>query len=253
MDDLFLFGHHLFLFCMMLGFVAQLISSSLGMAYSITCSSVLLVAGVPPVMSSATVHASEVVNRLLSGISHVRFGTLDRTMTIKLAIFGSLGAFAGAFLLNAMPVVSMRVIIACMLFVFGVRILVTGFSLVPKQVRTTNLGALGCIGGFVDVIGGGGWGPVVTATLLLRGNQPGKVIGSINFAKFFVAVVESATLMLLLKTPQWTIIGGLVSGGAIAAPMGAWACRHLPSRSMNIMVGVLVSGLSIITLLKTLL
>jgi uncharacterized membrane protein YfcA len=242
-----------FLYSVLLGFTAQSIGSSLGMAYSVTCSSVLLAAGIPPAMVSATVHSSEVANRLFSGLSHFKFGNVDAAIFKRLAVFGALGAFLGAFIVVYLPVQIMRPIIAGMLLVMGLRILLSGFYQPVIQKRETRLGPLGFVGGLVDVIGGGGWGPVVTSTLVLRGNQTHMVVGSINFAKFFVAVVESVTLILLLKVPQWNIIAGLIAGGALAAPLAAWSCRRIPPRALTIIVGILVCALSIRTLIRALL
>lgn len=223
------------------------------MAYSVTCSSVLLAMGIPPAMASATVHSSEVANRLFSGISHFRFGNVDAAIFKRLALFGALGAFIGAFVVVYLPVSIMRPIIAGMLLMMGIRILYTGIRQPEVHKKKTHLGVLGFVGGLVDVIGGGGWGPVVTSTLVLRGNRTHIVVGSINFAKFFVAVVESVTLILLLKVPQWNIIAGLIAGGVLAAPLAAWSCRRTPPRALTVLVGVLVCGLSIRTLLKALL
>jgi len=249
--DLLLDPH--FFFSILIGFAAQTAGSALGMAYSVTCSSVLLAMGISPALVSASVHSSEVVNRLVSGISHFRFGNVDTRIFRQLALFGMLGAFIGAFVVTSMPVAIMRPVIAAMLLFMGGRILLTGIRQPEIRKRDTRLGPLGFLGGFVDVIGGGGWGPVVTATLVLRGNQTHMVVGSINFAKFFVAVVESATLIILLKTPQWNIIAGLIVGGVLAAPMAAWSCRKIPARALKILVGTLVCALSIRTLLKALL
>jgi uncharacterized membrane protein YfcA len=242
-----------FLFSILIGFAAQTVGSSLGMGYSVTCSSVLLSMGISPAMVSASVHSSEVVNRLVSGLSHFRFGNVDPKIFKRLALFGMLGAFIGAFVVTSLPVAVMRPIIAGMLLVMGARILLTGIRQPEIRKRDTRLGPLGFLGGFVDVIGGGGWGPVVTSTLVLRGNQTHIVVGSINFAKFFVAVVESTTLILLLKTPQWNIIAGLIIGGVLAAPMAAWSCRKIPARALTILVGVMVCALSIRTLFRALL
>ena len=137
-----------------------------------------------------------------------------------------------------------------MLLIMGIRILLSAFCQPEVEKKETKLGVLGFVGGLVDVIGGGGWGPVVTSTLVLRGNQPHMVVGSINFAKFFVAVVESVTLILLLKVPQWNIIAGLVAGGALAAPLAAWSCRKVPPRALTILIGLLISALSIRTLIR---
>ena len=247
------FSDPAFTYSVLLGFVAQSIGSCLGMAYSVTCSSVLLAMGIPPAMASATVHSSEVVNRLLSGLSHFRYGNVDAAIFKRLALYGSLGAFIGAFVVVYLPVTIMRPIIASMLLIMGIRILLTGLGKPEIRKRETRLAPLGFIGGLVDVIGGGGWGPVVTSTLVLRGNQTHMVVGSINLAKFFVAVVESVTLILLLKVPQWNIIAGLIAGGALAAPLAAWSCRKVPPGVLTILVGLLVCALSIRTLVKALL
>ena len=246
------FSDPAFTYSVLLGFVAQSIGSCLGMAYSVTCSSVLLAMGIPPAMASATVHSSEVVNRLLSGLSHFRYGNVDVAIFKRLALYGSLGAFIGAFVVVYLPVTIMRPIIASMLLIMGIRILLTGLGKPEIRKRETRLAPLGFIGGLVDVIGGGGWGPVVTSTLVLRGNQTHMVVGSINLAKFFVAVVESVTLILLLKVPQWNIIAGLIVGGALAAPLAAWSCRKVPPRALTVLVGILVCALSIRTLVKAL-
>ena len=246
------FSDPAFTYSMLLGFVAQSIGSCLGMAYSVTCSSVLLAMGIPPAMASATVHSSEVVNRLLSGLSHFKFGNLDAAIFKRLALYGSLGAFIGAFVVVYLPVTIMRPIIASMLLVMGIRILLSGLGKPEITKKETRLAPLGFIGGLVDVIGGGGWGPVVTSTLVLRGNQTHIVVGSINLAKFFVAIVESVTLILLLKVPQWNIIAGLIAGGALAAPLAAWSCRKAPPRALTVLVGILVCALSIRTLVKAL-
>ena len=236
-----------------IGFAAQMVGSSLGMAYSITCSSVLLAMGINPAMVSATVHTSEVANRLISGLSHLRFGNVDNVIFRRLAQSGIAGAVCGVLIITRIPVAIMRPLTAFILLAMGIRVLVMGLLKLRIQHKSTRLAPLGFTGGFVDVIGGGGWGPVVTSTLLLRGNQPNVVIGSVNFAKFFVAIAESVFLIIMLKTPQWDIIVGLVAGGVIAAPLSAYCCRKIPQRILMVLVGALVCLLSLRTLFKALL
>lgn len=243
----------LFFKSVLLGFCAQMLGSSLGMAYSVTCSSVLLSLGISPVMVSASVHTSEVVNRLFSGLSHFRFGNIDIPIFKKLALYGAAGALCGAFVLTSVPVGILRPVMAAILLLMGVRILRMAFFTDHLAQKPTRLEPLGFAGGVIDVVGGGGWGPVVTTTLMLRGNDAHIVIGSINFAKFFVAVVESAALLILLKSPEWTIIAGLIAGGLCAAPLGVWGCRRLPKKILLLLVGLLVCGLSIRSILKALL
>lgn len=134
----------------------------------------------------------------------------------------------------------MRPLTASILLLMGIRVLTTGLFRFQIQPKITRLAPLGFVGGFINVIGGGGWGPVVTATLLLRGNQPYLVIGSINFAKFFVAIAESVSLIVMLKTPQWNIISGLIGGGILAAPLATWGCRKVPQPVLLTLVGLLI-------------
>ncbi len=244
---------HLFWSCLAIGFGAQFVAGCLGMGYSVTISSVLLSMGISPSVTSASVHTSEVVNRLLSGLAHYRYGNVEPRIFKQLALYGMAGAFIGAFVVVYMPVSVMRPLVAAGLLIMGLRILLSAFRQLPVTVvQRTRLGLLGFVGGLVDVIGGGGWGPVVTATLILQGKATNLVVGSINFAKFFVAVVESVTLLVLLKSPNWLMIAGLIGGGALAAPVAAYACSRVPKRLLTLLVGCLVSVLSLRTLVRAL-
>lgn len=223
------------------------------MAYSLTCSSVLLAMGIPPAVASATVHTSEIANRLFSGISHFRFGNVDSKIFKPLVLAGMTGVVIGAFLVTSLPVMIMRPLVASLLLVMGIRIIFMAYHSKRVEQKPVCISCLGLAGGIVDVVGGGGWGPVVTSTLMLRGYTTHVVVGSINFAKFFVAALESAILLTLIKTPQWTIIGGLILGGLLAAPLAAWGCRKIPPKPLMILVGLLVCVLSIRTLMRSLL
>lgn len=245
-------SQNLFVASAVLGFCAQMVGSSLGMAYSVTCSSVLLAMGTPPAMVSATVHTSEIANRLFSGISHFRFGNTDPVIFKPLALYGMAGALIGAAIVTTLPIAIMRPLVAATLLIMGLRIISMAYRSARSVANPVRLGPLGFAGGLVDVIGGGGWGPVVTSTLILKGHTTHMVVGSINFAKFFVAMIESAALLAFIRSPQWTIIGGLISGGLLAAPLAAWGCRKLPPKPLMILVGTLVCGLSIRTLVKAL-
>ena len=204
-------------------------------------------------MVSASVHSSEVVNRLVSGLTHFRFGNIDIPVFKQLALYGMIGALCGAFIVTAVPVAILRPIVAAILLLMGLCILRMAFVTGNRAQKTTHLGPLGFAGGLIDIIGGGGWGPVVASTLILRGNNAHAVVGSINFAKFFVAVVESVALLMLLQSPQWIIITGLMAGGLLAAPLAVWSCRRIPTKLLTLLVGLLVCGLSIRILLKALL
>lgn len=242
-----------FLAFVLAGFLAQMIDGALGMAYGVSSNTFLLSLGLPPAAASASVHLAEVVTTGISGISHWRFGNIDWKMVRRLLIPGVIGGVAGAYLLTSVDGNAAKPYISAYLLIMGIVIIVKSFN---GQERTNEFGehgrrisALGLAGGFCDAIGGGGWGPVVTTTLVARGKHPRTTIGSVNFSEFFVTFAESITFILTLGMDQnWQIILGLLLGGGIAAPLAARMTKHLPLRALMILVGALIILLSVRTI-----
>lgn len=240
------------------GLVAQLIDGSLGMAYGVTSSTLLLAAGVAPAAASAAVHFSEIGTSLVSGFSHHKLGNVDwRTVSI-LALPGFIGAFLGATVLVSLDAAIAKPIVAVILLSLGVyvvyRFLVLGGRRPTFKSRPSArfLAPMGLVGGTLDAIGGGGWGPVGTTTLLSSGRlEPRKVIGSIDTSEFVVAVGGSLGFLIALGSQgiNWGYAGALLAGGVIAAPIAAWLVRHLPAQ----VLGVAAGGLIVVTNIRTLL
>lgn len=231
-----------------IGLVAQLIDGALGMAYGIVSTSLLLSAGVPPAVASATVHTAECFTTGVSAVSHHAFGNVNRSLFRTLILPGMAGAAAGAWLLSSFPAEFFTPIIAVYLLVMGAIIIVKSFREFPPRIVTEHVAPLGLFGGFFDAVGGGGWGPIVASTLVARGNDVRQAIGSTNAVEFFVTFSAAATFALSLGSLDWRIIAGLAIGGAVGAPIGAWACRHVPVKPFMIFVGLIVVALSVRTL-----
>jgi uncharacterized protein len=115
----------------------------------------------------------------------------------------------------------------------------------PRWIAPLGLG-----GGFLDAIGGGGWGPMVTSTLLGHGTTPRFTIGSVNCAEFFVTAAISVTFLGTIGLELWPIIAGLILGGALAAPVAAYAAKAIPDRPLMILVGSVIVLLSIRGLIR---
>lgn len=240
------------------GLVAQLIDGSLGMAYGVTSSTLLLAAGVAPAAASAAVHFSELGTSLVSGASHHKFGNVDwRTVSI-LALPGFVGAFLGATLLSNLDAAVAKPIVAVILLSLGFyvvyRFLKLGGARPTFKGRPSAmfLAPMGLVAGTLDAVGGGGWGPVGTTSLLSSGRlEPRKVVGSIDTSEFVVAVGASLGFIVGLGSQgiNWGYAGALLAGGVIAAPIAAWLVKHLAAR----VLGVAAGGLIILTNSKTLL
>ena len=230
------------------GFIAQLIDGALGMAYGVSSNAFFLSLGVPPAIASACIHTSEMFTTAVSGISHFKFGNIDKKIFLRLLIPGVIGGVLGAYILTELPGGKIKPFVSLYLLMMGLWILI---KVVRKthQIKTkSRLIPLGLAGGFFDAIGGGGWGPIVTTTLVANGNQPRYAIGSVNAAEFFVTVAESITFFAMIGTllfQHWEKIVGLMIGGVIAAPFAAWVCKKLPHKVLMLLVGLLISGLSI--------
>ena len=239
------------------GFIAQMIDGALGMAYGVSSNAFLLSLGVPPAAASASVHMAEVVTTGISGFSHWRLGNVDWKLVRRLLLPGVVGGVAGAYLLTSINGDIIKPYIAVYLLVMGGVIIYKAFSLQPRQkmdeYHGPRIGWLGLLGGFCDAIGGGGWGPVVTSTLVARGKHPRMTIGSVNFSEFFVTFSQSVMFVLALSFGQyWQIILGLLIGGAIAAPLAASLSQKLPMKTLMIVVGILIILLSLRTIYQTL-
>jgi hypothetical protein len=236
----------------LVGFVAQVIDGALGMAYGVSSNTFLLSVGVAPAIASASVHVAETFTTAVSGFSHWRLGNVDKELFRKLIIPGVLGAVVGAYILSQIDGNVIKPFVSAYLLIMGIVILVKALRNhhIEKKV-TDHISTLGAVGGFCDAIGGGGWGPVVTTTLVARGNNPRFTIGSVNSSEFFITFSQSVVFILALFSElisNWAVIVGLLIGGIIAAPFAALVTRRLPIRLLMAMVGVLIIVLSIRTI-----
>jgi uncharacterized protein len=239
-----------FWFYVAVGFAAQLVDGSLGMAYGVTASTLLLSLGVPPATASATVHAAECFTTGASAISHHAFGNVNRQLFRRLLLPGILGAITGAYLLSSFPGHTLTPVVAMYLMVMGIVIVMKAFREFPPRIVTTHLTSLGFGGAFVDAAGGGGWGPIVASTLIARGNDARLTIGSVNAVEFFVTLAASLMFVLMLGLTNWHMILALALGGLVAAPLAAWACTRIPLKPLMVLVGLVVIALSIRTLVR---
>jgi uncharacterized membrane protein YfcA len=235
------------------GFLAQTIDGALGMAYGVSSNTFLLSLGIPPAAASASVHMAEVVTTGISGISHWRLGNVDWKLVRRLLIPGVVGGVTGAYLLTSLDGDAIKPWIAGYLLIMGGVIIYKAFTATPRnkpdEYHGPRISLLGLFGGFCDAIGGGGWGPVVTSTLVAQGKFPRNTIGSVNFSEFFVTFAESVTFVLALSFSQyWQIILGLLIGGSLAAPLAARMTKRLPLKALMILVGALIIVLSIRTI-----
>jgi hypothetical protein len=236
-----------------IGFVAQMIDGAIGMAYGVTSTTVLLSFGVPPATASACVHAAETFTTGASGLAHWKLGNVDRNLMWRLALPGMLGGAIGAYLLSELPGDALKPFIAVYLLLLGVVIVWKAMATKPPEAPALHsVAPLGFFGGLLDAMGGGGWGPIVTSSLLGQGATPRYAIGSVNLAEFFVTLTISTTFFLTVGLSLWPIITGLIVGGLIAAPFAALATKHIPDKVLMLLVGCVVVLLSIRTLVMTL-
>jgi uncharacterized membrane protein YfcA len=234
-----------------IGFVAQLIDGALGMAYGVVSNSAMLAMGLPPAQASALVHTAEVFTTGASAASHIYHRNVDWRLVARLGIAGVLGAVLGAWILSNIDVGAARRFVYAYLLIMGLYILIKSMQIAPKRDRPARwIAPLGFVGGFLDASGGGGWGPMVTSTLIGSGHAPRQTVGSVNATEFFVTAAAATTFFAELGASHLHYLVPLVLGGVLAAPLGGWVIKHVPARTLMIAVGALIVTLSLVQLLR---
>lgn len=238
---------------MLAGFLAQLVDGAVGMGYGVTSTSLLMSMGVSPAAISGSVHTAEIFSSAASGYSHYKFGNVNKKLFKVLVIPGVLGAIAGAGALvwaGEKYGNFIKPFLAAYCMILGIRILYQAFKRNKKTKKVKKAGWLAGAGGFLDSFGGGGWGPLVTSTLIAKGRSPQYVIGSVSLSEFFVTLSSAMSFFVFIGITHWQVIAGLMIGGVIGAPVAAKLAGKLPLRTMLICVGLMVIIWSVRILLK---
>lgn len=228
------------------GFAAQLVDGALGMAFGVISTTLLLSLGLPPAAASAGVHTVETFTTGVSAISHSFHRNVDWRLFLRIAIPGTVGGVMGAYVLTKVNAAAARPFVLAYLAAIGLFLVWRGLArpVEPKPAKVVE--PLGLVGGFLDAAGGGGWGPVVTGNLLVQGLDPRRTIGTVNTAEFFVTAAVSATFIASMGLAAFTVATvGLLIGGVIAAPVGAFIARTAKPRLLLALVGTVLSTTSL--------
>lgn len=233
----------LFLAFLFTGFLAQMVDGALGMGYGVVSAICLISFGVSPVSVSAAIHTSEVFSSGISGYSHYRFGNVNKKLFWHLVIPGVAGAVLGAIALVVLGEKAgswLMPLVALYALFLGIKILIRALRERPVSRKIKRLGWLAGAGGFLDSFGGGGWGPIVTSTLISKGRTPRYIIGSVSLTEFFITLASAFTFFAAIGVNHWQIVLGLLIGGSIAAPVAARLAGRIPARKMLFGVGAIV-------------
>ncbi|MCX9157716.1 sulfite exporter TauE/SafE family protein [Niveibacterium sp. 24ML] len=234
------------------GLLAQVIDGALGMAYGITATSFLLASGASPAMASGATHLAEVFTTGVSGVSHLRLGNVNKRLFLALLLPGIIGALIGTYILSNVDGKLLKPFINAYLLLMGLYVLSKAFRhiKVKHDINPRRVAPLALFGGFMDTTGGGGWGPIVTTSLVGSGHDPRTTIGSVNFAEFFLTVTVATAFFTILDNSVWRMVAGLAIGGLFAAPLAAYITRHFKTKTLLILVGALISLVSAINIAR---
>jgi uncharacterized membrane protein YfcA len=248
------FDRNSFFYGLLIGAIAQCVDGALGMAYGVTATTLLLSNGVSPALATASVHISEIFTTGASGLSHWKMGNVNNKLFRSLVIPGVIGGVLGVFVITSIDAKVIRPIIASYLLIMGFYIFVKAFKKINFNniVKRKKVMPLALVGGFVDSVGGGGWGPVVTTTLLGSGHEPRRTIGTVNASEFFITVATGFSFILLIGISYWEIVAGLIISGMIVAPFAAKILSKIPVKPLMAFVGCLIIFLSAHSIYKSL-
>jgi uncharacterized protein len=248
--------NYIFYWMVLTGVCAEVVAGSMGMGYGVICTTVLLILNIPPVSISASIHSAETFTSAAGAFSHFKYGNINWKFAKSLAIPGAIGAIVGAIALIMLHHKSPSFIkpaMALYTFYLGVKILMNAFKNTTIEKKEVNIPVLCFAGGFIDSVGGGGWGPLVTGTFIKNGKTPRYVIGSSSFAKFVLTFASAFTFIVGGGFGQWKIVAGLLIGGVITAPLSAKLTTKLPVKKMFVAVGVVIIMCSLISFFRAVL
>ena len=257
-----------FLIMALVGWVAQFVDGTLGMGYGVFSTSMLIGLGLYPAIASASVHTAEIFTTLVSGVSHFGFGNVKRDLVLSLSLPGIAGGVLGAYCAASVPGSTIKPLVPSLLLAMGLVVIYRFLRKSPSQsadpdpgvaistprvgIPPAKLALLGFAAAFMDAVGGGGWGPIATPSLILSGDhETRQVVGSVNLAEFFVTLAEVLTFLVVLGPAsfRWDIVLALLIGGAIAAPVAAFLCHRMPERMLGLLIGATLVALNLRTLL----
>jgi uncharacterized membrane protein YfcA len=241
------FNQNLFFWSLIFGIIAALIDGSLGMAYGVVGTAFLLGYGISPISAVAYVHIAEIFVSASSGLSHWRIGNVDNKLFKTLLIPGILFSIVGALIITKIKIPYLSIIISIYLLCMGIFLILKACTKIKLhfQQKNSTLIPLAAVGGFADGAAGGGWGPIVTTSLLGGKMEPRKVIGTVNSIEFFVNLASAVTFLFLIKINNWEALAGLMIGGFLVAPYAAKVTSRLSVKTILTFVGCLIIILSI--------
>jgi uncharacterized membrane protein YfcA len=245
--DVTAFNSDLFFWALLFGSIAALIDGSLGMAYGVTGTAFLLGYGISPIKAVAYIHIAEIFVSGSSGLNHWKIGNVDTKLFKKLLIPGIIGAIIGALIITKINIPYLSIVISVYLLCMGIFLIVKAYAKIKLQFKQKNsvVIPLAVTGGFVDGAGGGGWGPVVTTSLLGGKMMPKKVIGTVNASEFFINLASATAFLFLVKVTDWEALAGLIIGGFLITPYAAKATSRMSVKMILTVVGCLITALSI--------
>lgn len=243
--------NNIFYWMVLVGIGAEIVAGSMGMGYGVICTTILLLINVPAVSVSASIHSAETFTSAAGAISHYKYGNIKRDLSKALSIPGAIGAIIGAvalILLHHKSPVFIKFSISLYTLYLGIKIMQNAFKRGIIEKKETNIPLIATIGGFIDSFGGGGWGPLITGTLIKNGETPRYAIGSSSLAKFVLTFASAFTFLVGGGFGQWRIVAGLLIGGVATAPLSALLTTKLPTKKMFVIVGIVVIVCSLISL-----
>ncbi len=248
--------NYIFYWMLLVGVFAEIVAGSMGMGYGVICTTTLMFLNIPPHIVSASIHSAESFTTAAGSLSHIKLKNVSGNLVKRLAIPAVIGAIIGAVSLTYLGEYYAKItktLIAFYTLYLGIQILSNAFKDKQNKAmkRKTNLTRLGVIGGFIDSFAGGGWGPLVTGTLIKNAFTPRFAVGSSTVAKFILTITAAITFFLTLGVQHWNIILGLLIGGIITAPFSAMLTAKLPVKKMFLVIGILVIVMSSITIYKS--
>ncbi|MCX6732321.1 MAG: sulfite exporter TauE/SafE family protein, partial [Candidatus Roizmanbacteria bacterium] len=176
-----------------------------------------------------------------------RLGSKDIKIVLVISVLGIFGTILGVWFGKSISKDVLRIYISILCIIMGALVIL------KKRFNFSWKGMylIGLISSFNKAFSGGGFGPIVTSSQVILGRKSKNAISSTDFAEVPICIMAFILWVIAKGVPNIRMTLALIIGATIGAYIGPKLLFSIKDkRKVELIVGVLVVALGILSLMK---